>query len=282
MNIKRVCAVCFSPTGNTKRLVRTIGAALAGRLCRPLVQLDLTPPQARETIAEFGTGDLVVIGSPTYAGKLPNKILPDFQTKLKGHGAAAVAVVTFGNRAYDNSLAELVETLRAGGFRPAAAAAFACRHAFTDSLAPGRPGGDDLQAAALFARRTADFLGQLAEPPDPPSVPGRADAPYYTPKGEDGQPAQFLKAKPLTLGEACTDCGLCARLCPLGSIDPADVTRVPGVCIKCHACVRGCPRGAKYFDDPAFLSHVAMLNDNFRASKDNEFYFSPSFADSRV
>lgn len=277
MNIKRVCAVCFSPTGNTKRLVQTIAAELAGRLCCSLMQLDFTPPGARKAVTEFGEGDLVVVGSPTYAGKLPNKILPDFQTKLKGNGAAAVAVVTFGNRSYDNSLTELLETLRANGFHPAAGAAFACRHAFTDSLAPGRPDGDDFQAAAQFAQHAADSIRQLAGLPDPPVVPGRADAPYYIPKGLDGQPAQFLKAKPLTLEEACTHCGLCARLCPLGSIDPADVTRVPGVCIKCHACVRGCPEGAKYFDDPAFLSHAAMLNENYREPKDNEFYLSPSF-----
>ena len=277
MNIKRVCSVCFSPTGNTKRLVQTIAAALAGRLCCPLTRLDFTPPQARRAVMEFGEGDLVVVGSPTYAGKLPNKILPDFQTKLLGHGAVAVAVVTFGNRAYDNSLAELLETLRANGFHPAAGAAFACRHAFTDHLAPGRPGRDDLRAAVRFARHTADSIRQLTGLPDPPVVPGRADAPYYIPKGLDGQPAQFLKAKPLTLAEACTNCGLCADLCPLGSIDPADVTRVSGLCIKCHACVRGCPEGAKYFDDPAFLSHVAMLNENFRVPKGNEFYNSPSF-----
>ena len=58
----------------------------------------------------------------------------------------------------------------------------------------------------------------------------------------------------------------------MGSIDPADVSQVRGICIKCCACVKKCPSGAKYFDDPAFLSHVAMLEQNFTEPKENEVY----------
>ena len=47
-----------------------------------------------------------------------------------------------------------------------------------------------------------------------------------------------------------------------------------GVCIKCQACVRGCPEHAKYFDDAAFLSHVAMLEQNFTAPKENAFFYA--------
>lgn len=58
----------------------------------------------------------------------------------------------------------------------------------------------------------------------------------------------------------------------MGAIDPADVSQVPGLCIKCQSCVRRCTRHAKYFDDPAFLSHVAMLEANFREPKVNEIF----------
>ena len=54
--------------------------------------------------------------------------------------------------------------------------------------------------------------------------------------------------------------------------DPADISSVPGICIKCQACVRRCTKHAKYFDDPAFLSHVAMLEQNFAEAKENEFF----------
>ena len=90
------------------------------------------------------------------------------------------------------------------------------------------------------------------------------------PKGTDGQPAKFLKAKPRTDLSKCHNCGACARVCPMAAIDPKNVAEVPGTCIKCHACVRRCTRHAKYFDDPAFLSHVAMLEQNFQEPKKNE------------
>ena len=96
--------------------------------------------------------------------------------------------------------------------------------------------------------------------------------PYYRPKRMDGEPAVFLKAKPLTDGDKCIGCGTCASVCSMGSIDPSDVTSVPGICIKCQACVTHCPVGAKYFDDPDFLSHKEMLEANFREEKQNRFW----------
>ena len=72
--------------------------------------------------------------------------------------------------------------------------------------------------------------------------------------------------------EKCTNCGACARVCPMGAIDPSDVCSVPGTCIKCQACVRKCTKHAKFFDDPAFLSHVAMLEQTFTEPKKNEVF----------
>ena len=86
---------------------------------------------------------------------------------------------------------------------------------------------------------------------------------YYVPKGIDGQPAKFLKAKPLTDAEKCTACGICAEACPMGSISPAENYETTGLCIKCQACIKKCPVQAKRFDDPAFLSHREMLMKNF-------------------
>ena len=58
----------------------------------------------------------------------------------------------------------------------------------------------------------------------------------------------------------------------MGAIDPADVSNVPGTCIKCQRCVRKCTKGAKYFDDEAFLSHVKMLEMSFMDPKENEVF----------
>ena len=272
MEIRQIQAVYWSATGNTDKAVNTIADALSAALGAPVKRISFTRPAERLEDLSFAAGDLVVYGMPTYAGRLPNKMLPFVREHVHGNGALAAAVVTFGNRAYDNSLAELCAVLEADGFYSVAGGAFACRHAFTDALADGRPDWDDKRQMEDFARRTAEKVKSLTEIPAPVSVPGDAAAPYYVPKGTDGQPAQFLKAKPQTDLSRCTDCGACARLCPMGAIDPENVASVPGTCIKCQCCVRKCTKHAKYFDDPAFLSHVAMLEQNFAEPKENEVF----------
>lgn len=272
MNIQHVYAVYFSPTGNTKRLVCQ-AASEAARLfqvsCRA-ISLDL--PEERERVRTFSAGDLVIVGGPTYAGKLPNKILPTYQEKLIGKGALAMAVVTYGNRSFDNALAELCATLDGNGFRTVAAGAFVGTHAFSDALAPNRPDEDDwalmvrlTDLAVSKIRQTDGMVPHLV-------VDGDAQAPYYVPKGVDSQPAKFLKAKPKTDLEKCVSCGLCARQCPMGSIDLDQPSVVTGICIKCQRCVRNCPKGAKYFDDPAFLSHVKMLETTYNGRVDNKIF----------
>ena len=272
MEVKRVCALYFSPTGNTEKTASMIGETLAEQLGVPLERMSFTKPAERAGDYVFGPGDLVVVGAPTYAGKLPNKILPDFQARLQGNGALAVAVVTFGNRSYDNALAELCAVLEADGFHTVAGGIFVGRHAFTDELAAGRPDWDDRKEMQSFAKTIADKVRRLTDIPAPIAVPGDAAAPYYVPKGTDGQPAKFLKAKPLTDPSRCSGCGVCARVCPMWAIDPGDVYSVPRTCIKCQACVRRCTRHAKYFDDAAFLSHVTMLEQNFTEPKKNEVF----------
>ena len=262
----------FSPTGMTAKVAGTIAGELAAQMDLQAEEVSFTRPAEREKEYSFTENDVVVVASPTYAGKLPNKILPDFQEKLHGNGALAVAVVTFGNRSYDNSLAELCAVLETCGFRTVAAGAFVCRHAFTDELAYGRPGWSDTFEIKQFAKGIAGKVKVLEGEVPPFAVPGDAQAPYYVPKGTDGQPAKFLKAKPKTNLARCSNCGACARLCPMGAINPENTAEVTGICIKCHACVRKCTKGAKYFDDPAFLSHKTMLEQNYADPKDNEVF----------
>ena len=271
MEVKRICALYFSPTDNTRRVVCAAANALAKHYQLPCEDISVTLPQERVEYS-FGEGDLVVIGAPTYAGKLPNKMLPYFQSGLHGNGALAVAVVTYGNRSFDNSLAELCAVLEADGFHTAAGGAFVGTHAFSDALAPGRPGEDDLREIDRFAAEIAEKLERTEGVPTPVAVAGNAAAPYYVPKGTDGAPAKFLKAAPKTDPEKCTRCGLCASQCPMGSISADDPSVITGVCIKCQSCIRKCPQHAKYFDDAAFLSHVRMLEQNFTRRAENKTF----------
>lgn len=122
MNISQVYAVYFSATGNTRKVTTTLANALAVSFDVPLEVRDFTLPAAREEAYEFAAGDLVVFGMPTYAGKLPNKLLDFVKSGFHGNGALAVPVVTFGNRSFDNSLAELCACLEGDGFHTIGAA----------------------------------------------------------------------------------------------------------------------------------------------------------------
>lgn len=272
MEISKVWALYYSATGTTDKVANTLAEELAAKLDLPLERVSFTKPAEREREYYFTEKDLVVVGTPTYAGRMPNKIMPDFREKLKGNDALAVPVVLFGNRSYDNSLAELCALLEENGFHTVAAGAFVGRHAFTDELAYGRPGWSDLFEVKSFAKKISDKVKSLSDIPEPVQVPGDPDASYYIPRRTDGEPAKFLTAKPKTHLAKCTNCGACARLCPMGAIDPRNVANVPGTCIKCQRCVHKCTKGAKYFDDPAFLSHVAMLEQNFQEPKENEVF----------
>ena len=272
MKITKVTAVYYSAVGSTKAVTEKIAGLIAEKLGVPTDSYDYTLPDSRTKTQNYGPSDLVVFGTSVYAGRVPNKLLPAVQNCFKADGALAVPVVTFGNRNFDNGLIELRNELENNGFHTVAGAGIACRHVFSEKLAPGRPDEADWAAIEKFAVSAAEKVN-LTEIPAPVSVKGDDPVgPYYTPLGTDGKPAVFLKAKPLTKAELCDSCGICVKACPMGSIDAADPSLVSGICIKCQACVKKCPTGAKYFDDPAFLSHVAMLEQNYTRRAEPEFF----------
>ena len=137
MELKRVWAMYFSPTGGTEKAVKTTAQALAAKLGLPLESYDFTLPQGREKDAVFGEGDLVVCGTPVIAGRVPNVLLPYLTEQVKGNGAYAVPVVSFGNRNYDDALIELRNILEQDGFQTVAGGAFVSEHSFSKTLAAG-------------------------------------------------------------------------------------------------------------------------------------------------
>ena len=113
MKINHVHAVYFSPTGNAKKVVTTLAQAIADTLDVPMDSYDFTLPESREKVHTYGADDLLVIGTPVYAGRIPNKMLPFVQTHFEGNGALAIPVAVFGNRNFDNGLIELRNELEA-------------------------------------------------------------------------------------------------------------------------------------------------------------------------
>ena len=275
MKLEKIWAVYFSGTGTTRRTVERIAGGIASRLNLPAESVDFSRPAVRQEALGFGEKDLVVFGTPVYAGRAPNVLLPFLQERIVGGGALAVPVVLFGNRDYDDALIELRNILAADGMHPIAAGAFVGEHSFSRVLGADRPNAEDEALMDEFAARVAALAAGLdAAPVKSVAVRGQEPLrPYYTPRDRAGNPINILKVKPKTDLSRCGGCGLCADLCPMGSIDPADVSAVRGICIKCCACVKGCPTGAKFFDDAGYLYHQHELEAQYARPAENEVFY---------
>ena len=277
----------FSPTGGTLQVARRLAERLGERLQAEVEYHSYTLPKERAALPSFDAEDIVLWATPVYAGRIPNKTLEYVRAAIRAQGNPAIGLVTFGNRAYDNALAELVGLMEEGGMKPVGAAAMVTRHAFSDTLGAGRPNEEDLAALDRFAAQVATKLSLSEETATAPAkfsilnsqfsilkVPGNPHPEkYYTPLKVGNAPAGFLKAKPSCDADRCTRCGKCVEVCPMGSIvTNGGIPTFDGICIKCQACRRHCPAGAVAFTDTEYLSHVAMIEQTFAAPKQPKFY----------
>lgn len=249
-----IYAVYFSPTGTTKKVVTHIARYIAKIRQCAVCKIDYTSPSVRKNGLTFSAKDLVIFGMPTYAGRVPNLIAKDF-SQISGNGAKCVPIVLYGNRSFDDALIELRDLLQKSGLIPISAGAFVGEHAFSKTLAAGRPDAQDLQLAETLAKLTLRRLSENALLPEIPGNPFPYNG-YYQPRRADGTPIDIRKVKPLT-NENCNACGLCLSICPMGAISQPRV--VSGICIKCGACIKRCPQHAKYLDDEGYLTHKADL-----------------------
>jgi len=269
--LNQIMAVSFSPTGTTARVVKALADKIGNELALPITEDSFTTPDKRQQ-RQYDDQTLVIFGVPTYAGRVPNKILPFVQTLFHGKNTPAIAVVTFGNRSYDSSLAELRNELAANGFTIFAAGAFAAPHAFA-RIGLMHPTTDDKERLDALANAAAKKL-QAGTALSTVVINGDAPvAPYYIPCDNGGVPTKFLKAKPKTDLSLCTHCGICARVCPMGSTSREQPEEVTGICIKCQACIQQCPTHAKYFDDDRLLAHKSMLETNYQRPAASEIFY---------
>jgi ferredoxin len=259
MIIKNISLVYFSPTGTTRKTAE----AIAGGTGFPKAAVyDFTYVDHPPRTPVFVQDELVILGAPVYVGRIPQAALP-FLESLRGNSTPCILLGVYGNRHYDDFLAELEDLARLRGFLPVAAAAFIGEHSFSGDLAGGRPNADDLALAAKFG---ADIAAKLEKAADTPvlaegAVPGKR--PY-----REGFKRGTAPAVP-QVNDDCTRCGACAAACPPGAISPQESRNIdPEKCIKCRACARVCPVKAIDFQDQWFTEHRDLLVRNFGAKYD--------------
>ena len=204
---------------------------------------------------QFGKEDFVIFGMPVYGGRVPNAAKKRLE-KLKGKGSACLAVVSYGNRDYDDALLELVDFVKEKGFIVKGAAAVVGRHTYGEIQVTRPDETDFIQdkkfAAAAFAK--ADNMPEAV-------IPGNFP---YKDGGSGG------KFRPLTSSD-CTKCGLCVKECPVQAI-AEDCMTISDECLACFRCIRNCPVHAKNMDTEEYKAFANMFTKKLCVKKDNQYF----------
>lgn len=246
----------FSGTGTTKSIVSEIAMKLGGE-CEVH---DLLHP-LDHTIEILNPEDIIIIGAPVYAGRVPG-IETERLKNVHGRGQKAIIVCVYGNRAYDDALVELCDIVASQGFTTIAAGAFIAEHCIFPSVAAGRPDAADIEKVREFARLCADRIAGK-DRFDANSVKG--NRPYL-------QPASVPLHPKADRGK-CVECGLCVEECPVQAID-ADRPYLTNndICVSCCRCIHICPANARNFDGDIYNAAADKFTQAYERRKDPEWF----------
>ena len=100
----------FSPTGGTRK----VGDIVCGALDGDFNEIDLCSNVEQRSLCEE---DICLVSIPSYGGRVPATSTERLKM-ISGNGAKAVLNCVYGNRAWEDTLTELQDTLEGQGFRP--------------------------------------------------------------------------------------------------------------------------------------------------------------------
>ncbi len=257
MQTKRTLSGAFSPVGHTLRVVSALKSAWKES---PALDVDLARCDLDFSAFLFDENDLFLCGVPVYGGRVPSPAAERI-SRLRGRGALAVAVVSYGARAFDDALLELKELLNGSGFRTVAGVAAVAEHTIAPRIASGRPSFDDEAGLKIFGTRIREAIADMKSPKGV-SLPG--SFPYRA--------FRRLPFRPRA-SRRCIRCGLCGERCPVGAIPPEtpNATRKER-CIVCMRCVALCPNGARSLPFLARRLAIWKLRKTCSEAKGNELF----------
>lgn len=224
----------------------------------PFEEYDIT--QGLKNPLNFETNDLVVIGIPVYAGRVPALAAKTLQN-IKGKQTPVILVCVYGNRDYDDALLELKNNCENNGFTPIAASAFIARHSIFPSIAANRPDERDDKQIVDFVKRCMLEHKENAQR----LLHVKGNYPYKIPSAIP----LFPKGN-----RSCTACGICVKRCPVSAI-PEKTPRKTNkeMCISCARCIAVCPEKARNFSGLIYRIARRKFESAYKNRKEPEFFF---------
>lgn len=249
-------SITFSPTGGTQKIADILSLVLSPEV----IQIDLSDQGTDPRRYDFTSQDLCLVAVPSFGGRVP-ALAAERLAQLKGGGARAILVVSYGNRAYEDTLLELEDILLSAGFLCTAGIAAIAEHSIMHQFAAGRPDNADQKELEAFARSILSKLG--TDPtPAPVSLPG-------------SRPYRKYGTIPLVpkTGKSCTECGLCAARCPADAIPSSQPSHTDKKrCISCMRCITICPSHARSLNPLLLAAAVKKLEAACSGRKENQLF----------
>ncbi|MDY3846490.1 MAG: 4Fe-4S binding protein [Eubacteriales bacterium] len=242
--------IIFSPTGGTEK----VAGIISRQWSESTTKIDLSDFKTDFSGCAIGKEDQVLIAMPSFGGRAPAVAIERLR-KIAGNGAKCTLVCVYGNRAYEDTLAEMEDAAKACGFHVVAAVAAVAQHSIIPQYAANRPDASDEKQLEQFAQQIKYKTESAA------SVPG--NRPYKKAGGTE------LVPKP---SKDCVKCGVCAKNCPVQAIDTVKFKADSKKCIACMRCVKQCSHNARKVNG-AMVSIAAMvIKKACSVRKENELF----------
>ena len=122
--------IYFSPTGGTKKVADIVSRALSNERESggwEMKEIDLSPAGTDYSQYHFTREDICIVAAPSFGGRVPGLVLERLKEMEGGHAKTILAAV-YGNRAFEDTLLELEDTLVLAGFDCKAAVAAVAEH----------------------------------------------------------------------------------------------------------------------------------------------------------
>ena len=242
--------IIFSPTGGTEKVAHIISRQWS----ESIVKIDLIDSKTDFSGCAIGKEDQVLVAMPSFGGRAPAVAIERLK-EIAGNGAKCTLVCVYGNRAYEDTLAEMEDAAKECGFKVVAAVAAVAQHSIIPQYAANRPDSSDEKQLEQFAQRIADKTESVA------SIPG--NRPYRKAGGAG------LVSKP---SKDCLKCGVCAKNCPVQAIDPVTLLADTKKCISCMRCVKQCHHNVRKVNGTMVSVAAMAIKKVCSVRKENELF----------